>query len=138
VYWLDQKSNKKELKKTSKSLKARAIDNKARADALFDEGRIDEAIIEYKALISITPEDACAHFGLCDAYHHKGKPDMALREIDEAMRLKPEWPYYHNKKGKILEYAGDIEGAISQFERALQLKPDYADAFSNLDRLRKR
>ena len=82
------------------------------------------------------PEDACAHFGLSDAYHLNGDLDMALVEIDEAMRLKPDWPFYHGKKGKILESAGDREAAIAQFERAVGLKPDYEDALANLERLR--
>jgi tetratricopeptide (TPR) repeat protein len=83
----------------------------------------------------MTPEDACAHFGLSDAYHLNGDLDLALVEIDEAMRLKPDWPYYHGKKGKILESAGDRDAAIAQFERAVSLKPDYEDALDNLDRL---
>jgi tetratricopeptide (TPR) repeat protein len=84
------------------------------------------------------PQDACAHFGLSDAYHLHGDLDLALIEISDAMRLKPDWPYYHNKKGKILESAGDREAAIAQFERAVSLKPDYEDALANLDRLRRK
>jgi tetratricopeptide (TPR) repeat protein len=84
----------------------------------------------------MAPQDACAHFGLSDAYHLKGELDLALIEIDEAMRLKPDWPYYHSKKGKILESAGDLEAAIAQFERAMSLKPDCEDALANFDRLR--
>jgi tetratricopeptide (TPR) repeat protein len=115
--------------------KALAKEKKALADALFDEGRLDEAIAEYKALIAMTPDDACAHFGLGDAYHGKRIYGLALAEIREALRLKPEWPFYHNKMGKILESAGDIDGAIGQFKLAISLKPDYEDALTTLSRL---
>lgn len=113
-------------------------EKKAEADALFDEGRLDEAIVEYKVLIAMTPGDACAHFGLCDAYHLKGDLDLALLEIGEAMRLKPDWPYYHNKMGKILESSGDRKAALAQFELAVRLKPDYEDALVNLGQLRRK
>ena len=115
-----------------------AAQKKAAADALLDEGRLDEAIVEYKALVTMTPEDACAHFGLSDAYHLRGDPDAALLEIGEAMRLKPDWPFYHNKMGKILESACDLEAALGQFELAVSLKPDYEDALANLRRLRRK
>jgi len=83
----------------------------------------------------MTPEDACAHFGLSDVYHRKGMYDMALAEINEAMKLKPRWPFYHKKMGNILESAGDIDAAIGQFEMAVSLKPDYEEALANLSRL---
>jgi DNA-binding SARP family transcriptional activator len=45
---------------------------KEHADSLAEEGRLDEAIEEYRSLIEIDPADPCSHFGLCDAYHKKG------------------------------------------------------------------
>lgn len=115
--------------------KTTAAKKKELADALSDEGRIDEAIVEYKALVAMEPGDPCSHFGLCDAYHKKGMLNEALTEIDESIRLRPGWPFYNNKKGKILEAQGDTGSAIKEFEEAVRLKPDFEDALANLERL---
>jgi tetratricopeptide (TPR) repeat protein len=111
---------------------------KEHADSLAEEGRLDEAIEEYRSLIVIDPADPCAHFSLCDAYHKKGMIDEALTEIDESMRLRPGWPFYHNKKGKLLEDKGDFKGAAFEYGEALRIKPDFAVAKGNLKSVEER
>lgn len=108
---------------------------KERADALVDEGRLDEAIEEYRAAIALDPSDPCTHFGLCDAYDKKGMTDAAMRELREAMRLRPGWPYYHNRMGKLLESAGKPEEAASEYAEAVRIKPDLDDALAGLRRV---
>lgn len=109
-----------------------AVSVKEHADSLAEEGRLDEAIAEYGALIKMEPGDPCSHFSLCDAYHKKGMVDEALSEIDESMRLRPGWPFYHNKKGKLLEEKGDMEASMREYEEAVRLKPDFTDAIERL------
>ena len=66
----------------------RQTTTKQHADALVEEGRLDEAIEEYKAAIALDESDPCSHFGLCDAYDKKCMADAAMRELMEAMRLQ--------------------------------------------------
>jgi tetratricopeptide (TPR) repeat protein len=115
--------------------KDEAAVKKALADTLSDEGKLDEAIVEYRALIALEPGDPCSHFGLGDAYHKKGMLTEALAEVEESIRLRPGWPFYHNKTGKILADMGDAGAAIGEFEKAIALKPDFEDAIANLGRL---
>ncbi len=124
-------------KNARKAKKFEAAAKKAIADALVDEGRLDEAILEYGALIAMEPGDPCSHFGLGDAYHKKSMLSEARAEVEEAIRLRPGWPFYHNRLGKILEEQGDVARAIRELEKAMELKPDYEDARANLERLKK-
>ncbi|MGA9140587.1 MAG: tetratricopeptide repeat protein [Methanocella sp.] len=112
----------------------RQATTKQHADALVEEGRLDEAIEEYKAAIALDESDPCSHFGLCDAYDKKGMADAAMRELKAAMRLRPGWPYYHSRMGKLLESAGRTEEAAREYEEALRLKPDLGDALAGLRR----
>lgn len=101
----------------------------------MEEGRLDEAIEEYKAAIALDESDPCSHFGLCDAYAKKGMADAAIRELTEAMRLRPGWPYYHNRMGEFLESAGRMDEAAREYTEALRLKPDFVDALAGLRRV---
>ncbi len=112
----------------------RQATTKQHADALVEEGRLDEAIEEYKAAIALDKSDPCSHFGLCDAYDKKGMAEAAMRELKAAMRLRPGWPYYHNRMGRFLESAGRTEEAAREYEEALRLKPDLGDALAGLRR----
>ncbi len=115
----------------------KATSLKKRGDSLFDEGRTDEAIEEYKASIALDPSDACAHFSLGDSYFIKGLREEALAEIREAMRLKPHWPFYHRKLGEMMEAFGRLDDAVKEYEEALRLKPDLEAAKEGLARIKK-
>ncbi len=111
---------------------------KENAEALLGEGRLDEAMLEYKALIALDPSDPCSHFGLCDTYHQKGMLKEALEKIDDSIGLRPGWPFYNNKKAKILEDLGETSLAVIELEEAIRIKPDFEDAKKNLKRLQKK
>jgi tetratricopeptide (TPR) repeat protein len=117
--------------------KKKAASLKKHGDSLFDAGRLDEAIEEYKASIMLDPSDACAHFSLGDAYFNKGLSEEALGEIREAMRLKPHWPFYHNKLGEMMEALGRPEEAEKEYREALRLKPDLEAAREGLVHIKK-
>lgn len=110
------------------------LTKKQLADALVEEGRLDEAVEEYRAAIALDESDPCIRFGLCDAYDKKGMTDAAIQELKEAMRLRPGWPFYHNRMGKFLEYGGRMEEAAREYLEAVRLKPDFDDAMTGLRR----
>jgi tetratricopeptide (TPR) repeat protein/predicted O-methyltransferase YrrM len=113
----------------------KTMSHKERGDSLFDEGRMDEAIEEYKASVMLDPSDACSHFSLGDAYFNKGLSEEALGEIREAMRLKPHWPFYHKKLGEMMEALGRPVEAEKEYREALRLKPDLEEAREGLIRV---
>ncbi len=117
--------------------KRNAASLKKRGDSLFDAGRLDEAIEEYRASIALDPSDACAHFSLGDSYFIKGLREEGVGEIREAMRLKPRWPFYHRKLGEMMEALGRLDEAAKEYEEALRLKPDLEAAREGLARIKK-
>lgn len=111
---------------------------KENAEALLDDGLLDEAIVEYRALVALDGDDPCSHFGLGDAYHQNGMLAEALFEIDEAIRLRPGWAFYHNKKSKVLEEKGELSLAVRELETAIGIKPDLEDARKGLKRVKRK
>jgi tetratricopeptide (TPR) repeat protein len=56
-------------------------------NALSHQGRLDEAITEYRRAIRLNPANASAHRSLGTALHDQGKADEAVAELREAIRL---------------------------------------------------
>ena len=50
------------------SQEAKLAEHQERAEAYLEEGKNAEAIIEYKNVLQIDPNDAAAHYGLAKAY----------------------------------------------------------------------
>ena len=107
-----------------------ALDNFG--NALFDQGRIDEAICQFQEALRLKPDDANAHYNLGAALGAKGQFDEAIIQFQTAIRLKPgdAWDYYD--LGVALANKGQTDEAIRQFQTALRLKPDDAKARFNL------
>jgi len=101
------------------------------AKALRGQGKLEEAIAEYKTAIGINPDDANPHNGLGNALHKQGKLAEAIAEYREALRLKPEFADAYRNLGKALQDQGLLAEAIIEY-KAIQLKPDDALAHSRL------
>jgi Flp pilus assembly protein TadD len=104
----------------------------ARADSLMTQGRIDEAIGQYRELVQSDPSRFEGHNKLGFALMQVGRPLEALASIRRAVDLQPGNPEAHNNLGLALMQAGRQNEAIESLQRAVQLKPDYAEARYNL------
>ena len=102
-------------------------------NTLLQEGRVDEAIVQYRAALQMKPDLAAAHSNLGVALKAQGKLDEATFHYREALRLQPELPDAHNNLGVVLARRGELDEAIGCFERALELRPDFPDARRNLE-----
>ena len=100
---------------------------------LSKEGRLDEAIIQYREALRLKPDDADAHYDLANALFRKGLWDEAIGEYQADLKLSPDDFSGHSNLGVALFQKGRIPEAISQFQEALRLNPDYAEARKNLD-----
>jgi tetratricopeptide (TPR) repeat protein len=58
-------------------------------DLLVTEGRIDEAITQYRKAIAADPKYPIPHNDLAVALQRKGRLDEAIAELNEALRLDP-------------------------------------------------
>jgi hypothetical protein len=99
---------------------------------LSKEGRLDEAINQYREALRLKPDDADAHYDLANALYRKGLWDEAISQYREDLKLSPDDPEGHNNLGAVLFQKGNLNEAITQFQEALRLKPDYANARKNL------
>ena len=73
-----------------------------RGNALFGQGKLDEAIAEYRAAIRIKPDFAEAHYNLGVVLANQGKLDEAIAEYREAIRIKPDFAEAHYNLGSAL------------------------------------
>ncbi|MFL5245900.1 MAG: tetratricopeptide repeat protein [Gemmataceae bacterium] len=99
---------------------------------LIENGRLDEAIAQFREGIRLKPEDSGLHSDLGTALRYKGLTDEAIAECKEAIRLKPDNPFVRNNLGSALHATGDMDGAVAEFREAIRIKSDYAQAHYNL------
>jgi len=88
------------------------------------EGKIDEAIWEYRRALNIDRDYVDAHNSLGILYLHQGKVDLAIERFTEAARLDPRVAVYQRNLGVAYVQAGDGQKARRAFERVLELERD--------------
>jgi len=98
------------------------------ASALQKEGRLGEAVEQYKIALQFNPKDAKAHTRLAVALTGQAKFDPAVPHMDTALRLEPNNADFHLVYATLLERIGRNDEARPHFEAAIRLKPDSADA----------
>ncbi len=96
-------------------------------------GKLEEAIAEYRTTLRLAPDDQAAHNNLgailCDRKHDY---DAAAVEFREAIRLKPDDVQAHYHLGNALMGQRKLSESIAEFREAIRLKPDHAEAHCNL------
>jgi tetratricopeptide (TPR) repeat protein len=102
-------------------------------NALFNQGKLEEAIAEYRKAIELDPKNAMAHNNLGDALRAQRMPEEAIAEYRKAIELDPKRAQSHNNLGNALLYGqGKLEEAIAEYRRAIELDPKNADAHGHL------
>lgn len=120
---------------------AQAADN-AQADALLQQGKVDEAAILLQKTLATGPDDALAHHLLCRVYYAQDMSDAAVRECELAASHAPNdsnnamWlgRAYGLKASHASAFSayGMAKKAHASFERAVQLNPANIHAISDL------
>ena len=100
--------------------------------ALFLEGRIPEAISQYREAVRLKPDYIEGHNKMGFTLLQDGRTDEAMAEDREALRLKPDFAEAHLNLGNALNSAGRIPEAIAEQEEAIRLKPDLSEAHNSL------
>lgn len=102
------------------------------ANIYYSQGRLDEAVREYRAFLKLNPDSAEAHNDLGNVYYKQGRLDEALVEYQAALKLSPKSSEVHNNLGKIYGRQGHLDKALKEFQAAVKLNPDFADAHNML------
>jgi serine/threonine-protein kinase len=115
------------------------------ANALKEQGLLDEAIAAYHQALELDRGFALAHYNLgnalCDKARHEeehGRPEgarareEAIREYRSAIDLNPELSTAHTNLANILRDRGRHEEAIAAYRQAIDAAPRQALAYNGL------
>ena len=100
--------------------------------SLGEQGKLDEAIVQYGNAIRIKPDEVDIRINLGNALARKGRLQEAISEYSEALRLRPYFPHAHNNLGLILAQQGRIDEAIAHFSEAIRENPEHVTALANM------
>ncbi len=117
--------------KLAPKLRPEIVAGLARAEALMQVGRMQDAGRELRTLLAVAPDLAEAHELLGRTGMATGNFFLAQRELEIAARQSPQKASIFANLGLVYQYRGKPKDAIQAFSRALQLDgKDSASAFN--------
>jgi tetratricopeptide (TPR) repeat protein len=102
--------------------------------ALYEQGRVTEAIAQYQKALKARPDNVEAYCNLGSALAAKGKFDEALVQYRKALMIKPDYAEAHYRMGLALAVKGRQLEAVAEFRKAVTIKPDFVEAREHLDK----
>jgi len=112
---------------------------KMRAAKLFNsavknhmQGRVAQAIEQYKQALKLDDELGCAHGNLGLAYNQQHNYESALGEFHKALAVNARDAITYNGMGAALRAQHDMPGAIKNWQRAVKIDPKLTVAHFNL------
>lgn len=91
--------------------------------SLYWQGKLEEAMAEYRAALNIDPENAQAHQLLGIAYAWKGEINPALEHFKDSYKKEPNRPDINMNLGSTYGALNDYDNALFHFRRAVELEP---------------
>ena len=99
--------------------------------ALFDEGKIKEAMYHYHEAIRMNPDYADFYNNRGIGYFGLDKPQSAIEDYNKAIILNPNHAAACYNRGIAYVKLGQYQRAFEDLNEAIRLKPDFADAYNN-------
>ena len=100
--------------------------------ALQSQGKLSEAIHEYRRALEIDDDHAEAHNNLAAALAASDELDDAIDHFRRVVELKPDYAQGYLNLGNALIAQRKVDEAIRHYRRAVEIKGDYAKAHNNL------
>ncbi|MBQ4494095.1 MAG: tetratricopeptide repeat protein [Elusimicrobiaceae bacterium] len=91
--------------------------------SLYWQGRLEEAMAQYRAALDIDPENAQAHQLMGIAYAWKGEVNPALEHFQAAYKKEPNRADVNMNLGSTYGALNDYENSLFHFRRAVELEP---------------
>jgi tetratricopeptide (TPR) repeat protein len=104
--------------------------------ALWVEGRVQEAVADYREALRLRPDFAEARFNLSFALSKLGQTEEASTLYRESTAADPNFRadlYYQT--GLVMLEKGDRAAAVSSLQEALRIKPDFPEAADALKKI---
>ncbi|MBW4567880.1 MAG: tetratricopeptide repeat protein [Tolypothrix carrinoi HA7290-LM1] len=106
------------------------------ADRLREDKNFSEAVLKYKAVLSLDPNSVLAHYNLGNALSDQVKLDEAIASYQKALQIDPNDADAHNNLGIALDDQGKLDEAIAELEIAVRLDPSSTLFRENLETIR--
>ena len=101
-----------------------------RGQDYVEAGEDPEAIIEFKNVLQLDPENAAAHEALSMAYLRQQRPREAYWEMSETVRVDPENVEARLRYGTISAAIGDFDLSLEQAEAVLERDSNNARGYA--------
>jgi len=105
--------------------------------SLLEQGKVDEAIAEFRKAVALDPKYTAAQLNLAYAYDGQGQIDEAMAQYQTVITLEPGNLFAQNNLGVLYDKQGRYEEAVAAFEQVLQIDPSNATARQNLENAKK-
>lgn len=102
------------------------------ASLLQSRGKLQEAIVQYRAALTAQPNSATAHNSLGGALLASGQEASAVAQFREALRIDSTYTNARYNLARALAQGGDLESAALEYVALLKLQPDDATAQADL------
>lgn len=103
----------------------------SRGCSLAEKGDLENAIKDFDALISLSPNTSSPYNSRGLAWGYKKEYGKAINDYNKAIRLDPTNGLYFNNRGLAWTDKKDYDQAITDFSKAIQLDPKMPMAYSN-------
>ena len=104
-------------------------DHMQRGDDYLEEKLFAEAIIEYKNVLQLDPNQAGAHWGLARAYLQNKQPRQGFWELRETVRLDSSNLEAKLQFAQVSIYAGELDEALKQSDEVIASDPNMVTAY---------
>jgi len=106
------------------------------ANALLENGMIDQSIQYYEKALSLNKDSSKAHLNLANAFVRQDKFQQAIKHYRTSLQHlpadDPSSPQIHFALGNAYERMHDLKNASIEFSTTIQLKPDFIEAYNAL------
>jgi tetratricopeptide (TPR) repeat protein len=97
--------------------------------ALFEKGKIEEAIEHYNKAIGLNPAYSYPYNSRGIIYRERGRYQLAIEDFNNAIRINPDFAEFYYNRGTAYYDLGQYQLAIKDCDEAIILKPSFDNAY---------
>jgi Flp pilus assembly protein TadD/tRNA A-37 threonylcarbamoyl transferase component Bud32 len=101
---------------------------------LWQDGKADEALVEYRKAAELDPTKDSFHQILGTLLLNKDRLDEAIAAYRKALEIDPSPATIHNNLGVALSHKGRVDEAIAEYNKAIEQNPRDSIYHNNLGR----
>jgi len=103
--------------------------------ALYEQGRVDEAVKHLRFACQLAPKSAAAWFNLGEALGREAHSDEAVRALQRALELDPSHVPARLSLARVQASLGRIDSAVAGYREVLRRDPTSAEGWFGLSNL---